>query len=626
MTAPVQEAAEVAESMTANDRPEHRLVIQALIDRARSAPLPSKAPWLLGPLSAVFLYAAFTPLDWGWLAWLALVPMLCLARFQRPLAGTVLASWLAGAIFWFPTLQWMRLGDATMYPAWIAMAFYTSLYFPLFMIATRLAVHRFAVPLVFAAPLVWVGLEFARAHFMTGFAWYLLGHSQHRWAAITQISDLVGGYGVSFLVVMVNACMATLIPIERLRRFAGIAPTEGTSDPSASAEPASRRMRFEVVTTLLLVALSLGYGFIRLNQTDFPAGPRVGLVQGSFDSTVKGDPQESDRIFKTYLDLHLRAVREGAELIVWPESMLPYPLMESPAGLADKELAALHPLIPAERWKDGSVQIFLRNMSDEARASVIIGIDRFQGQAGHAKHYNSAVFVQPGVGIQGRYDKLHRVPFGEYIPLRDWIPGLHKFTPYAEDFGLDAGEAITIFRHRECRLLPLICYEDTVPHLVRSSVAASRLPEDATGGPSGDVGCLVNLTNDGWFHGSSEHDQHLITASFRCIENRVPMIRAVNTGISAIIDGNGRLRDPDVLVDLDRLKARKSPKRNTMIDPETGKLPKLANVTIVGQIPLDPRESLYVLGGDWFAMGCLVATLFALGAGMMGRKPKLVPG
>ena len=222
-------------------------------------------------------------------------------------------------------------------------------------------------------------------------------------------------------------------------------------------------------------------------------------------------------------------------------------------------------------------------------------------------------------GIQGRYDKIHRVPFGEYIPLREQLPWLKSFTPYAEGFGLDAGQQVGVFRHQHYRLLPLICFEDTVPHLVRHAVEVSRSSDPAS---PGDNDCLVNLTNDGWFHGSSEHDQHLITASFRCIETRVPMVRAVNTGISAIIDGNGQIRDPDILIDLDKAKSKSKDQieRTTLIDPATGKLPKLATIVQVGHIPLDPRESLYVRFGDWFAMLCLGTTLFAVLYGaLVGR-------
>ena len=614
-----QEPSCVAQPNATPDRSEHRLIVQALINRGRSAPVRSRAAWVLCPITAVMLWASFPPLDWGWVAWFALVPMLCLTRSPRPMQGNFLGAWLGGFIFWLASLQWMRLGDASMYRAWGAMAVYTSLYFPAFLLATRATVHRLSVPLVVAAPIVWVGLEFVRAHLFTGFAWYLLGHSQlHSWPAITQISDLVGGYGVSFLVMAVNAGLASLIPLEWLTKYRAV-PAQLSETEVTRATVTPRRRTFAVAFAVGLVALSWGYGLIR-SRTEFTAGPRVGLLQGNFPSSVQPEPGFEDDIFRTYRNLNGLAVQQQAELIVWPESMMPYVMLDAPESFTDKQLAALHPVIPVERWKDRSVQNVLTNMAEESRASLIVGAGTFIGTEGqaHSKRYNSAVFIQP-TGIQGRYDKIHRVPFGEYIPLKDELPFLQSFTPYAEGFGIDAGQTVGVFRHKNFRLLPLICFEDTVPHLVRSAVEVSRSTDEKS---PGDVDCLVNLSNDGWFHGSSEHDQHLITASFRCIETRVPMIRAANTGVSAIIDGNGQIRDPEVLIDFDLMKARKPYERTTLIDPATGQLPKLVNMVQVGHVPLDPRESLYVKWGDWFAISCLCFTLFAVLYGAFtGRIP-----
>lgn len=614
-----QEPSCVAQPNATPDRSEQRLIVQALINRGRSAPVRSRAAWVLCPITAVMLWACYPPLDWGWMAWFALVPMLCLTRSPRPMQGNFLGAWLGGFIFWLASLQWMRLGDPSMYRAWAAMAVYTSLYFPLFLLATRATVHRLSVPLVVAAPIVWVGLEFVRAHLFTGFAWYLLGHSQLRcWPEVVQISDLVGGYGVSFLVMAVNAGLASLIPLEWLTKYRAV-PAQLSEVETIRASVTPRRRTFAVAFAVGLVALSWGYGLIR-SRTEFSAGPRVGLLQGNFPSSVQPEPGFEDDIFRTYRHLNGLAVQQQAELIVWPESMMPYLMLDAPESFTDKQLAALHPVIPVERWKDRSVQKVLTNMAEESRASLIVGAGTFIGTEGqaHSKRYNSAVFIQP-TGIQGRYDKIHRVPFGEYIPLKDELPFLQSFTPYAEGFGIDAGQTVGVFRHKNFRLLPLICFEDTVPHLVRSAVEVSRSTDEKS---PGDVDCLVNLSNDGWFHGSSEHDQHLITASFRCIETRVPMIRAANTGVSAIIDGNGQIRDPEILIDFDLMKARKPYERTTLIDPATGQLPKLVNMVQVGHVPLDPRESLYVKWGDWFAISCLCFTLFAVLYGAFtGRGP-----
>ena len=126
--------------------------------------------------------------------------------------------------------------------------------------------------------------------------------------------------------------------------------------------------------------------------------------------------------------------------------------------------------------------------------------------------------------------------------------------------------------------------------------------------------CLVNLTNDGWFHGSSELDQHLITAAFRAVECRTPMVRAVNTGISAVIDGDGVIREPDVFFDGD------NEGRQSMRDPQTGRWHKQLNAVLVDTIPLDGRASLYVTWGDWFAGSCLVCCLFLPLVGLMPRQ------
>jgi apolipoprotein N-acyltransferase len=183
-------------------------------------------------------------------------------------------------------------------------------------------------------------------------------------------------------------------------------------------------------------------------------------------------------------------------------------------------------------------------------------------------------------------------------------------------------------------LLPLICFEDTVPHLVRDMVQAAQA---SPGRESGDdspvspdsssrIDCLVNLTNDGWFRDSSEPDQHLITASFRCIELRKPMVRAVNTGISAVIDGDGVVREPEVLIDFDRLQnPAAGPPRTTLRDPATGRYYKSFNSAQVANVLLDNRDSLYLAYGDWFAAGCLVLTMLALGVGWSRRERRPAP-
>ena len=183
-------------------------------------------------------------------------------------------------------------------------------------------------------------------------------------------------------------------------------------------------------------------------------------------------------------------------------------------------------------------------LSQQVGAPMIFGVDTIEAVPDSFRHFNSAAFIRPDAGLVARYDKLHPVMFGEYVPLRDTFPWLANFAPFPPEFGLTPGDGSVVFQQKEWRYAPIICFEDTVPHLVREIVHAAGDGQDGRR----PVDCLVNLTNDGWFHGSSELDQHLITAAFRCVECRVPMVRAVNTGISAVIDGDGVVIDPDALL------------------------------------------------------------------------------
>src|ERR1700683_2341378 len=155
--------------------------------------------------SAALLWGAYFPLSWGWLGWFALVPLLTLARSRATTARACQYGWLCGLVFLFPALQWLRVADDRMYATWIALAIYCSLYYPLSILLVRRFDRRSRLPLVLSVPLVWTGLEFVRAHFLGGFAWYFLSHTQHAFLPLIQISDLGGAYLVTFVVGLVNA-------------------------------------------------------------------------------------------------------------------------------------------------------------------------------------------------------------------------------------------------------------------------------------------------------------------------------------------------------------------------------------------------------------------------------------
>ena len=567
--------------------------LHEIIASGRSAPTGARGALVASGLTALLLWGAFTPLDFGPLAWLSLVPLLSLVRLEnlpRRMYATVFAG---GLLFWVTTLQWMRLGHPVMYVAWWALSLYLALYFPLFVGLTRVAVWRVRVPLTLAAPIVWVGLEMLRGYLMTGFSWYFLAHTQYRWIELIQISDLVGAYGVSFLIALVSGCIAEMLPAAFYVRL-GMLPA--VTRPASLQTVSKGALFLRSAGCLAVFAAVLGYGYSRRSGGEFQPGPRVALVQGNVTSEVKHDPHDWPRIQQRHEYLTGLAVQQQPDLIVWPETMFRWPLVEIPLDVSDEQLQAAHPQLRISQLRDPGVRKKLAVMAQMAGAALVIGLERVEIDAEHFRTYNSMVFVRPEGTLAGHYDKLHRVVFGEYIPLVDSFPWLRKLTPFGEHFGIDAGSGCAAFDHQGFRFAPIICFEDTVPQVVRAIInaTAEKTPEGTK-----RIDFLVNLTNDGWFHGSSELDQHLITAAFRCVEFRTPMVRAVNTGISAFIDGDGVIRKKAV-----GLKTQE---------------PKLDEAVVVDYIPLDGRRSLYLAGGDWFPGACLVCCGVLTLTGLFGR-------
>jgi apolipoprotein N-acyltransferase len=551
-----------------------------IIESARMAPAGMRGALMASCLTAVAMWGAFTPVDFGPLAWVCLVPLLSLVRLPRPTHRMYRAAFLGGMLFWTMSLQWMRLGHPTMYLALLALSFYLALYFPLFLGLTRVAVWQLRIPLTIAAPIIWTGLELLRGHLMTGFSWYYLGHTQYRWIDLIQIADVVGTYGISFLTALVAACITEIVPISWIERLRLLPVTSDVSMPR-TLTTAGRWWR--AVCCLGLVGAAVGYGHWRRAGIEFQSGPRVALIQSNVTSDVKHNQHDWQKIQRQLEMLTGLSVKQQPDLIVWPETMFRWPLLETPLDVSDADLEAAHPKLPLSWLRDLQVRRKLAQLSQMAGAGMVIGLETLSVDREKIRTYNSAAFIRPDGMLAGRYDKLHRVAFGEYIPLGDTFPWLRNFTPFGPDFGIEAGTACSVFEYQGYRFAPIICFEDTVPQLVRNIVNVTTVPTER--GPK-KVDFLVNMTNDGWFHGSSELDQHLITAAFRCVECRTPMVRSVNTGISAFIDGDGVIRRR-----AEGLRTKNS---------------KQEEAVVVDHIALDTRESLYLAGGDWFAGTCLI--------------------
>lgn len=601
---------EAADADAPHLRPEiHRIITMgaaAPANRAGSA----LSTGLLVAFSMLLLWLSFTPVEWSCLAWIALVPLSQLLRLKTLPLRCFRTTWCVAFVWALFTLQWMRLGHPAMYLALVALACYVGLYVPVFVWLGRRCVAK-GLPVWLVVPTVWTSLEYTRSWLITGFAWYFLGHTQYRWSALIQICDVTGVYGVTFIVALVSGAIAVNLPLNWLQRM-------NLSIDADALIARNHRIHWPpVITAVAALAVCLIYGLNRRTPPEqFSPGPVFALIQGNFSPDMKHDPAEDTNRYRIHDLLTREAVLLQPDIIVWPETMFPYAELSVADGVTDKQILekmpreALQfygnetaPLL--ERWRNGEVQKSLEMHSQASGAALIIGVIAQIAEKDGIAMYNRAAFVRPDLGYSGHYDKIHRVLFGEYIPFKDSLPWLHHLTPFGSDHGIDAGDDVRMFQYGRHRIAPLICFEDTVPNLVRR-IAAQR---DSEGN-----GCevMVNLTNDAWFHGSSQLDQHLITAAFRCVETRIPMVRCVNGGISAFIDGNGQIRDPA------QIRVMEEPLNGMDIelkpvdglrDPATGRWRRQFSGIIFGQAPLDPRASLYVRFGDWFAQICLAMTL-----------------
>ena len=563
--------------------------------RSFSQRLPSSLT--LSLLSGVLLWAAFPPLGWWPLAWIAPVGWLWLIRYERlPGRRPYRTLALTSLVHWLAVLQGIRLAHPALYLGWFALSAYLAVYPVLFVVLTRVAVQRWRASIVVAAPIVWTGLELVRGHAITGFSMALLGHTQTSWGDLLQIADIFGAYGVSFVVMLVAAAVARMLPIE-----AG-------PDPSTEA----KWTWWPVIPGVVVLATALAYGRYQerpAGGSTLPApGLRVALLQGSFDTIFEFDPERDRRVFRHYRELSEQAVQRhpDVQLVVWPESMFSGDLGEV---LIDEPIQVPPdlPLDPEEyRFRARTrAEAFGLKLQDTARRlnfgresqvdhaeragiHLIAGTDTLHLGAGGMRRYNAALVVNPAGEVAGRYYKMHRVMFGEYIPWGEVFPWLYRLTPMSQ--GINSGSSPECFRVGDVNLSPSICFESTVPHLIRTQVSALR-----QSGTPPDV--LVNVTNDGWFWGSNILDLHLACAVYRAVENRLPMLVAANTGISAVIDSHGRI-------------VERGPRRDEAI--------------LYADVRCESRDTWYQTLGDIPAMLCAIFCLVAALHGLSGfRRNKL---
>ena len=426
----------------------------------------------LSILAAVLLSLSFSSFNLWLFAWCGFIPLF-IALENKSLRQAFLIAFFCGVVFWSLTVYWLihvtLLGQA-------CLVLYLAIYFGLFGCVIYFSRFLSANCRLFFLPASWVLLEYLRSYLFTGFPWALIGLSQYKNLSIIQCADITGAWGVSFLIVLINtACYLILRKQSRVKVFL-------------------------ICATILCVFLI--YGFYKLNYKPAFSGNekfvKISVVQGNIPQYLKWDKQAADFILNNYKALTSAvAVQDTPDLIIWPEASVP-----GLWGQDDAEFA----------------QVF--SLARRLNTNLLVGAVGYLNQG----YFNSALFINQQGALVTTYNKLHLVPFGEYIPLKNIFPFLETIAPIGD---IQPGREHTLFR-QPANFGVLICFEDLFPELSREYIKRGAR-------------FLVNITNDAWYKEGSAPYQHFAASVFRSVENRVYLARSANTGISGFIDPAGRI-------------------------------------------------------------------------------------
>jgi apolipoprotein N-acyltransferase len=465
------------------------------------------AAYALAAASGALLALSFPKFGHPAFGWIALAPLL-VALDDGTLRRAFGLGLLTGTLYFTGTLYWItrvmvKYGDLAPPVGVIINALlvlYQSAFIVVFAVVLRRIVMRHGRLGLLAAPAVWVATELGRTHVLTGFPWVLLGYSQTSVLPIVQLASLFGVYGVSMLVAAVSAavafCAVSIWPrgssAVRLRSAPAAAP--GAYAPLAA-----------VLAIVIGVAVWGGHRAAVAEWTRTGEAIRVGLIQGNVDQDEKTQVGRAGEIFQDYLKMTRQAIREGAQFVIWPESSTPF-------RFEDDLFAATQ----------------IRTLARQARVPILFGSDQFVRNASGVPttFYNSAFLVRPDGETGGVYRKMHLVPFGEYVPVKNLLFFAGPLVQAVSDFS--AGEEAALLPIGDHLVSTAICYEVVYPDLVRRFVA-------------GGSELLTTITNDAWFGPTSAPYQHFEQASMRAVEEGRYLVRSANTGISGIVDPYGRV-------------------------------------------------------------------------------------
>ena len=495
-------------------------------------------------VSGFLLFLSFPKYGSGIFAWIALIPLCFALKDAQPKEGFKI-GFLTGLIAHVGILYWIvyvvvQYGYLPIYvgiSVMLLLAAYLSVYTACFSMGIVFLQGK-GIPFFLSAPLLWTILEYVRSHLMTGFPWENLAYSQYLYPNIIQISDITGTYGISFAIVLINASFYDLLSMRKRKRL----------------------LFTEAATAGIMIVLIFAYGHFRIEAISelLKKAPRldVSLVQGNIDQNLKWNSHYQVQTINIYRSLSLKSATSGNGLIVWPETAAPFYFQQP-----------------------GKMQEAVIDVAKISGSAILFGSPSYEREKENTSYMNSAFLLKPDGTLIGRYDKVHLVPYGEYVPLRRYFPFIAKLVVGVGDFKPGKGfYPLLIDGHR---LGVLICYEGI-------------FPEAAGDYKRNGAELLINITNDAWFGRTSAPIQHLSMTVFRAVENRLYLVRAANTGISAIIDPTGE------------------------IISRTGLFER---TVLQGDVKIIDEKTFYAAYGDLFVYVCIIA-LFVIYISSRQRRKK----
>ncbi len=502
--------------------------------------------YFLVALSAFGLILSFPPFELSFFAWFCFLPFFSFLYKTTDYKTIFKGGLIFGFLYFLGNVYWIYhslyyYGSVPLILSYFIvglLALYLALY-PAFFALIYKNLLKNILPTSFYAPFIWVSLEVLRSYLFTGFPWAIVGYTQYKFLIIAQVADITGIYGISYLVILFNCFVFDLLIFKKNKNRYPLLSYISTV--------------ISIIFVSIVFILSIGYGIKRLYEPVNGKVFRVAVIQGSIPQNEKWDFNKVNEILNIYKNLTSQSKTYDPQLVVWPETAVPFVFEKNKYLSAD-----------------------LINFVKGQNVYLLFGsiMERQQD-----KYTNSALLIDPNGVIAYFYDKIHLVPFGEYVPLRKILFFIDKLTVGIGDYQAGKGYnvAITPFGN----FATLICYESVFPGQVRKFYQK--------GGSF-----IVNITNDGWFGNTSGPYQHFSMAVFRAIENRKPLVRAANSGISGFMDSKGRIISKTKLFE---------------------------RVYLVEDIQGNEKVSFYTKYGDIFAYVCIIFSLiFIIGNIKFGGK------